>query len=257
MFFSALKYQLTKRLYVLKDGNGAICKKIAKNLKVNLNNEVIKINVENDKVVGICVKEKEGIREISFDAVVCGIEANRINNLISELNDDVKNFLNNVKYSKSIAIIFGTKIKITNGTYAIALPRIEGFSLCAISDITLKNQNHVNNSSGVLIGFPIDKYGRYIISEDEDKVKDKLSKEVEKIFYNLKDNLTFTKIYKWDFALPIFKPGYLNSLVNFKQKEINIKGLFFAGDYLVTPSVEGALTSGIRAKDNVEKYLRR
>jgi hypothetical protein len=46
---------------------------------------------------------------------------------------------------------------------------------------------------------------------------------------------------------PIFYPGYLSSLVRFGRRVDRSPRLFFAGDYLVGPGVESALTSGMRA----------
>jgi protoporphyrinogen oxidase len=53
-------------------------------------------------------------------------------------------------------------------------------------------------------------------------------------------------ISRTDPMYPIFYPGYLSSLIRFSRRIDRSPRLFFAGDYLVGPGVESALTSGVR-----------
>jgi protoporphyrinogen oxidase len=51
--------------------------------------------------------------------------------------------------------------------------------------------------------------------------------------------------------LPIFYPGYLTSLARFSRRIERSPRIAFAGDYLVGPSAESALTSGMRAATEI------
>jgi hypothetical protein len=51
--------------------------------------------------------------------------------------------------------------------------------------------------------------------------------------------------------VPQFYPGYIRSLAAFKERRQRSDRVFFAGDYLVCPYTEAALTSGLRAADDV------
>jgi protoporphyrinogen oxidase len=53
--------------------------------------------------------------------------------------------------------------------------------------------------------------------------------------------------------LPRFSRGYLVRLAAFAQRLERSPRLAFAGDYLVAPSLEGAVTSGLRAASQVER----
>jgi predicted NAD/FAD-dependent oxidoreductase len=52
--------------------------------------------------------------------------------------------------------------------------------------------------------------------------------------------------------VPQFYPGYHRALARFLAREDRSRRLFFAGDYLVGPYTEAALTSGLRAAEEVE-----
>jgi protoporphyrinogen oxidase len=51
--------------------------------------------------------------------------------------------------------------------------------------------------------------------------------------------------------LPIFYPGYLTHLARFGRRIERSPRIAFAGDYLVGPTAESALTSGMRAATEI------
>ncbi len=60
-------------------------------------------------------------------------------------------------------------------------------------------------------------------------------------------------MHRWPELVPQFYPGYIRSLAAFQQRRERSDRLFFAGDYLVGPYTEAALTSGLRAAEDVRR----
>ena len=58
-------------------------------------------------------------------------------------------------------------------------------------------------------------------------------------------------VHRWPELVPRFYHGYIRSLASFKMRKGRSDRVFFAGDYLVGPYTEAALTSGLRAADDV------
>jgi oxygen-dependent protoporphyrinogen oxidase len=63
------------------------------------------------------------------------------------------------------------------------------------------------------------------------------------------------RVHRWDPMLPQFRAGYLRALRRFLGRTDRSPRLSFAGDYLVGPYTEAALTSGLRAATEVARGL--
>jgi oxygen-dependent protoporphyrinogen oxidase len=63
-------------------------------------------------------------------------------------------------------------------------------------------------------------------------------------------------VHRWDPMLPQFRAGYLRHLAAFLQRSERSPRLSFAGDYLIGPYTEAALTSGLRAAEETLPQLR-
>ncbi len=62
-------------------------------------------------------------------------------------------------------------------------------------------------------------------------------------------------VHRWQYARPVFPRGALSRLEHFGVRIARSPRLAFAGDYLVGPTVEGALTSGMQAASRVVQSL--
>ena len=62
-------------------------------------------------------------------------------------------------------------------------------------------------------------------------------------------------VHRWDPMLPHFGSGHLARLARFYRRIDRSPRLAFAGDYLVGPYTEAALTSGLRAADEISEVL--
>jgi oxygen-dependent protoporphyrinogen oxidase len=62
-------------------------------------------------------------------------------------------------------------------------------------------------------------------------------------------------IHRWSPMLPQLYPGYLPRLARFLGRLERSPRLAFAGDYLVGPYTEAALTSGLRAATEIAREL--
>ena len=64
-----------------------------------------------------------------------------------------------------------------------------------------------------------------------------------------------TAVHRWDPMLPLFYAGYLPQLAAFQARRERSPRLAFAGDYLIGPYTEMALTSGMRAATEIARAV--
>ena len=62
-------------------------------------------------------------------------------------------------------------------------------------------------------------------------------------------------VHRWSAMFPQFSAGYLRELASFVSRTDRSPRLALAGDYLVGPHLEGAVTSGMRAAGEIQSAL--
>ena len=67
----------------------------------------------------------------------------------------------------------------------------------------------------------------------------------------------FTRVYRWKNAVCLPHGGMMRELEALRDRGFpGVKGLFLAGEYLhLISSMNGALTSGVNAAEDVEHFL--
>jgi protoporphyrinogen oxidase len=78
---------------------------------------------------------------------------------------------------------------------------------------------------------------------------------VERILPGTRDRIMRAKLYRHAAGYPLFYPGYLKHLRVFPASA-QARRVLLAGDYLVSPTVEGAMRSGARSAQQLFDQLR-
>jgi protoporphyrinogen oxidase len=78
---------------------------------------------------------------------------------------------------------------------------------------------------------------------------------VEQIMPGTRSLISRAKLYRHEEGYPVFYPGYLTHLRTFPLTAQTHR-VMLAGDYLVSPTVEGAIRSGGRAAVQLMDQLR-
>jgi predicted NAD/FAD-dependent oxidoreductase len=83
------------------------------------------------------------------------------------------------------------------------------------------------------------------------EVVDALHGELAKLPLRGLDRIEGHAVHRWPELVPQFYQGYIRGLAKFLERRERSDRVFFAGDYLVGPYTEAALTSGQRAAASV------
>ncbi len=70
------------------------------------------------------------------------------------------------------------------------------------------------------------------------------------------DDGLFFRVYRWPEALSIGPPGILTEIAEMRGRDMGVKNLILAGDYMRMPSMNGALASGVDAAEEAVELLK-
>jgi protoporphyrinogen/coproporphyrinogen III oxidase len=169
---------------------------------------------------------------VSGDAV---LSIGGVENLLS---DEDRNFFRTCRYQRVVSVKVATPHPLDGHCYAVSIPRVEKFSAAAISFNDYIDPSTVSNGEGLLT-----------ISGGGPNVSPaRLLEELNKL-YPLEP--LRTEPFEWNPGMPKFPPGRYRQIAEFQRRQRR-QGLFFCGDYLLGPLIEGAVTTGLRVADAIQ-----
>jgi oxygen-dependent protoporphyrinogen oxidase len=96
-----------------------------------------------------------------------------------------------------------------------------------------------------------EEYAAELMTHSDAEIIEAVHGELRKLPLRGLDRTEGHAVHRWPELVPQFYHGYIRSLAAFQERRQRSDRLFFAGDYLVGPYTEAALTSGLRAAEAV------
>ncbi|HUP88893.1 MAG TPA: FAD-dependent oxidoreductase, partial [Longimicrobiales bacterium] len=232
MYHSLAKAGLDVGVYAIKGGTGALFEACAKALVAR------GVVIERER-------EIRGIDDIEGDAVVLATPAHVAASLFRP-SDALQQWLARVRYAPSCVLSVVTDRPIARDFFGLSLLRHDkGRGLVAVCNVAAKLPSLVPADRGLLVCLSAPDASANLLADPEAAVKQMLD-ALEEVLPGTRSQILRVKLYKHADAYPVFYPGYLKHLRRFPSEELP-RNVGLAGDYLVAPTVEGALRSGARA----------
>jgi protoporphyrinogen oxidase len=149
-----------------------------------------------------------------------------INGLAKLLSEEDRRFFEQCEYQRLVSVRVKTEQPIDGKCYAVSIPRVEKFRAATITFL-----DYIDSAEGGLLTIS---GGGPAVTEGE------LVEDLRKL-YSLEAQSIETE--EWPHGMPKFPPGRYRQIVEFRKRERR-PGLYFCGDYLSGPLIEGAITSG-------------
>lgn len=132
--------------------------------------------------------------------------------------------------------------------FGISFPRAAppGDTIVALCVESNKAKDLVPDGHEMLVAFPSPAIAREVMGLDATAVVERLLPSIEKVFPRLRPSIVRARVHRFEEGYTLFRPGYLRHLRDFDAGWLP-SGIVLAGDYLVAPTVEGAVISGRRA----------
>jgi oxygen-dependent protoporphyrinogen oxidase len=191
----------------------------------------------------------------SFDAVISAVPAVDAARMLTEL-PAVRDWLGGVRVKPAATLALVLERALPVDYFGASIPRSEpeAQTVAAICIQERKVIGLVPPGRGALVVLPAAGF----ISETEkltpEQLLDRLLPTVERIFPGVRNTIVQARATFFPAGYTVFYAGYLAHLKSFATLQLP-KRLALAGDYLVAPTVEGAVRSGNAAVKRITQTL--
>ncbi len=243
ILFGMFSYVMKAHFINFKEGLGKIASKIAETLDVKYKAKVTRVVRVNEHVhIEFHINNEQHI--LAADRVVIAIPGNKVSRILDKPENFEVEFFKNVDYGTHVSAFFKTKDKIFPGYTKILFTLNDNYKVSSL--------NLINNSTSDEYYYRInfrDEYSRFLISDNLHS-KEVIHASIKENFPEFND-IQVLDVVVWKSAIPKFKPGYIKKIVKFRKHFNKDSRIFYAGDYLNGPFLEGAFESGLRAAHQI------
>jgi oxygen-dependent protoporphyrinogen oxidase len=241
------------RLQAFRGGNGRFTRRLAQEVPVRTGCEVLSVETETG---GARVRYRAAGRDSSVvaDAVVVALPGCEVARVCPKLTPAERGFFEGVRYVRGIVahLLFEEAPK-TLGWYGISFPRPERFDLYGLA-VDHHKPGAAPPGAGLLNAALGAAAAARLWEASDAAVADLVLENLAATPLGRLRPFDFA-VHRWPAMLPQFGPRYLRRLEIFLGRLDRSPRLAFAGDYLVGPYTEAALSSGMRAATEIARLL--
>lgn len=242
------------RLLAFRGGNGVLTSTLAQRLHVETGVEVRQLEADAGGVRFVAVADGRERRERA-DAAVVAVPGSLVDPLCANLLPEERSFFRQVRYCRGIIVFFLMQRLPSFDCYGIGLPRRECPDIYGLAVDHYKEGVAPPGQGLVNCALSEAAAARWYDADDAAIVRFALDTLAKTPVGSL-EPLVGWRVHRWDPMLPQFHTGYVRALAAFLARRERTPRLAFCGDYLVGPYTEAALTSGLRAAQELEESSR-
>ena len=180
----------------------------------------------------------------AFDGAVLAVPPS-VARAICSFPEQLRIWLNDVRFTPSAVLALVLKERIHADYFGLSIPRGDAASeivaLC-IQQQKLPGLVPLDRSLLIALGAPA--ANEQLLADARAGVE-RMIDAIEIVMPGTRGRIAHAKLYRHVEGYPVFYSGYLQHLKNFPPYAV--PRVMLAGDYLVSPTIEGALRSGERA----------
>ena len=234
-------------------GNGLITRTLAQRVPVRTGAHVLSVETEPDGAK-VRYRSASGERSVLADAAVVALPGSFVPQVCPKLTPAERAFFDEVHYVRGlIAFLLLDRAPATLPYYGVAFPRREGIDLYGIAADHHK-EGAAPPGAGLVNAALTERAAARLWDAPEAAVVEHVVDELARTPVGRLAPRE-TVVHRWDAMLPQFRVGYTARLAAFLSRTDRSPRLAFAGDYLVGPYAEAALTSGMRAATEIARTL--
>lgn len=238
---------LQVQVYGIQGGLGELAAAVVRSLEGRGARVRTGVEVSAVRVGGDGVEVGWGDGAARHDAVVVALPAPMAARTLA-IEGPVKEWLAGVRASVSASLALLIDRLLSTGYFGLSFPRSEppGGRAAALCVESQKGAALATGRQDTIVVYPAPAIASRVVDATPREVLDLLLPAVEQALPGIRARVIRAKVYKYRDGGTLFYPGYLTHLRSFRSDWLPDR-LALAGDYLVAPTIEGAVRSGRRA----------
>jgi protoporphyrinogen/coproporphyrinogen III oxidase len=245
-------YGMEVVLYAIAGGTGIVTERLAELVRSGgeIRTGVEVTGLELGGGSGVILQTAAGGEP--FDAAISAVPAPILRKIGRRLPEPLERWLGGVRYRPSLSMALLLDRPTGPRYFGLSFPEGEMSYVSAIALQENKGVDLVPPGRGLLLVVPTPEAAPELIGMESRGILDRMLPEVTRAFPDLPSHVQRARVYRWPVGMPTMYPGYLQHLGMFRSGEPEgTIPLALAGDYLYSPSAEGAVTSALHAVDRL------
>jgi protoporphyrinogen/coproporphyrinogen III oxidase len=232
LYLVLAKHMYNTRMSTLRGGVSRIADLLSDQVGVRNGRPIRTVAVDQECYV------IDGDRFSDVVIAVPGNEVLKISGMERLLADEDRKFFHDCLYQRVVTVSVLTERPLDGNCYALSIPRVENFSAATVSFHDYVDPSRVLPGTGLLT----------ISGGGPNASSECLLDDLQKL-YAVEPLSCDTSVRQS--GMPKFPPGRYTEVVRFQARQRR-PGLFFCGDYLLGPLIEGAIATGKRAAEAIK-----
>jgi oxygen-dependent protoporphyrinogen oxidase len=240
---SMVQHAMKWHMLALKGGAGTLCEALARRLEVRTGCRVGAVEVGSRS---LAVHHSGGT--VEADSAVLALPANQAAHLEGSLPPEDQKDLRTVRYMPHVALFFGYERPITV-QYPLVAPAGPGrHPIGGVATVSRWMPDYVPEGKDLVCIYASAWRSAELMERDPDKIVAAMRADAEEIFGRLADP-DWIRMYPREHGVVVPAPGHYRRMQMFQRRQR--ERIFFAGDWLTGPSIEGAVRTGLRAAEQI------
>ena len=237
------------RFYCVRGGMARLWETVANRLPVRYG-----MGVERVAQVGSGVTAQRSGGTETFDAAIVAVPGPEAVDLLPD--DHAERALAGRSRYSAVVKLHACLESPIKGFRPICQGGVGNASLAGVGTLEAKKSDQVPEGRGSVVAWTGPLLGRELIDAADDTVHVRIRQEAEKLLGFSLPSFGTSSILRLRCGLPVFYPGWLR-LLQERRRSLTPAPITLAGDYLASPSMEGAIRTGAEAAERVLQWLAR
>ncbi|MEK7073002.1 MAG: FAD-dependent oxidoreductase [Patescibacteria group bacterium] len=193
----------------------------------------------------------------SFDAVVVAAPAPAIAAMYTNPTKEQHQILSGAKFASTISVSFRVRRALLPDTAVVWVPYVESKKICGYVNEAMKGDDAVKEGDTLLNVWLHEEFARQIMDKSDAEIFAAVKAALLPVcpWVSAPSDLRDHDLERWPLAMPKFAHGHLRAVKTFMANGQGGQNVFFAGDWLNSPWIEGAFRCGKRVAAQVSARL--